>query len=172
MSFSLLVSAITINNTIGDTAPSITTNINRKLAKIHNEELLDFDKQYKENYLKERNNFSDLPFKNVTLKENARFLVGNRNDNIKGFEVNNNKFAIDLLGCNSYSKYCTFRVNGMPTKHLYSLKDFPDRKTSFDLDGQYVIKIENIDFDYCDNRRFCSFAYEAYHVVDVSIKRK
>lgn len=149
----------------------VNENISR-LAKIFNEDNLDFDREFRDLYLAQRKNFSDLPFKNVTTKENARLLIGSRNDNIKGYEINNTRFAIDLLGCNSYSRYCTFRINGVPTKQIYSPRDFPDGKVSFDLDGQYVVKIENIVFDYCDGRRFCHLGLEGYHVVDVSIERK
>ena len=146
-------------------------NISR-LAKLFNEDKVEFDKNFRDDYLSKRNNFSDLHFKKVILKENARLIVGNREDNIKGFEVNNKSFAIDLIGCNSYSKYCAFRINGVPTKQMYSIKDFPNRKISFDLDGQYVMKIDNITFDFCDNRRFCHLGYEGYNVVDISIERK
>ncbi len=161
---SILVNAIVPENKISKSYGN--------LSKVYNEDNLEFDKNFRDDYLSKRNNFSDLHFKKVILKENARLIVGNREDNIKGFEVNNKSFAIDLLGCNSYSKYCAFRINGVPTKQMYSIKDFSDRKTSFDLDGQYVMKIENIIFDFCDDRRFCHLGYEGYHVVDVSVERK
>ena len=171
LSLSLLAGAVNVSNIIQDNAP-ININNSNKLAKIYNEDLMDFDKDYRAQYLNDHKNFSNINFKKVVNREDAKFLVGSRNDNIKGFNVNNESFAIDLLGCNSYSKYCTFRINGVPTKHMYSIKDFPDRKTSFDLGGQYIMKIENIVFDFCDNRRFCHLGAEGYHVVDIMVEKK
>ena len=169
----LFVSAAVTNSTINiSTNESIDVNNATTLAKVYDEDNLDFDRDYKIKYLDLRNNFSDLNFKKVVDKEDVTLTVGAKNDNIKGFYVNNKSFAIDLLGCNSYSRYCTFRINGVPTKQMYSPKDFSNKKISFDLDGQHVMKIENIVFDFCDNRRFCHLGYEGYHVVDVSVERK
>lgn len=142
------------------------------LAKLFNEDNLDFDRDYKTKYLNDHKNFSNINFKKIIDKEDSTLSVGARNDNIKGFEINNSRFAIDLIGCNSYSKYCTFRINGVPTKQVYSPKDIPNKKTSFDLDEQYVMKVENIVFDFCDNRRFCHLGYEGYNIVNVSIEKK
>src|SRR3989338_8229982 len=40
--------------------------VNSQLAKVYNEENLDFDRAYRDNYLQERNYFSDLNYEIVT----------------------------------------------------------------------------------------------------------
>ena len=96
--------------------------------------------------------------------------VGNVNDNVKKINVNNEKsYTINLLSCNSYEKYCTFRVNDVPTGKLHSPKDFSDKPTSYQLDDKYSLKITNIEFDFCNNQRFCNIGFEAYHVMDILI---
>ena len=143
------------------------------LAKIFNEDNLEFDKEYKKKYLDLNKNFSNLNFKKIAEKEDIVMTVGARINNIKGLEINNKNFAIDLITCNSYERYCAFRINGVPTKKLFSFEEFGTaKKTSFDLDANYIIKINSVNFDFCDNRRFCHLGYEGYHKVDVSIEEK
>ena len=149
------------------------TNVTNILAKVFNEDNLGFDREFKLQYLNEYKNFSYLNFKKVVGREGFIFSVGAKNDNIKGFNINNKNFAIDLLTCSSYERYCAFRINGVPTKKLFSIKDFGNiRKKSFDLDENYTLKINSIEFDFCDNKRFCHLGYEGYHLVNVSIERK
>jgi len=167
-----LSGAVTSQNTIAQGFEINTSKI-RNLTKLFNEDSLDFDREYRIKYLNERNNFSNLNFKNVVDRDVTAFTVGARNDNVKGFNVNNKNFAIDLIDCDSWERYCAFRINGVPTKKLFSFSEFGgNRKNSFDLDGNYILKINSIEFDFCDNRRFCHLGYEGYHVVDVSIEKK
>lgn len=179
---SINLSEISINTTLSNLTNNSIVIENRSsnftgniltLAKVFNEDNLDFDREFRLRYLNEHKNFSYIDFKRLTGRDEVVFSVGAKNDNIKGFNVNNKNFVIDLLGCNSYERYCIFRINGIPTKKLHSIKDFRNtRKNSFDLDELYIIKINSIEFDFCDNKRFCHLGYEGYHIVNVSIERK
>ena len=181
----LIVSAAVLNSTSNANLPNITIpspinsienqNINfpLNLAKVFNEDNLDFDREIRAHYLDEHKNFSDLNFKKITDRDESIFMVGAKNDNIKGFNVNKKNFALHLMYCDSYNRYCIFKINGIPTKRLFSFKEFEDTKTnSFDLDESYKMKINFVEFDFCDNRRFCHLGYEGYHVVNISIERK
>jgi len=151
-----------------------TPNIAKKgLAKLLNEDNLDFDRNYKAKYLLDRNNFSDMDFEIKSVGSILNLKTGARQDNLKGVKLNDKDFAIDLVSCDSYERYCTFRINGVPTKKMFGSTDFGNaRKHSFDLDENYSIKVNSIVFDFCDNRRFCHLGMEAYHVVNMSIERK
>ena len=76
----------TINITLPVNETSVDIGI---LAKIYNQGNLDFDREYRLRYLQNNNNFSDIVFKNLTSDERFTLKVGSRNDNIKGFNVNN-----------------------------------------------------------------------------------
>ena len=138
--------------------------VNAQLAKVYDEENLDFDRDYRDNYLQERNYFSDLNYEIVTGGHSLTAKVGGPYYNdYKAINLNNpKKYVFDLLGCNSYSKYCTFRVNGVPTGKM-------EDGGAFKLDEEYTMKIENIEFDFCDNRAFCHIGFEAYNIIDFVI---
>ena len=143
------------------------------LAKIFNEDNLVFDRDYLYEYLEDRKNFSDLDFKNITVNDKLTLKYGAVLEPLSGIKINDENFAIEVMGCNSYERYCTFRINGVPTKKLYSLEEFQgSRKPDFDLDDDYKLTIENIVFDYCDGQRFCSLGYESYNIIDVKIKSR
>ncbi|MBS3102154.1 hypothetical protein J4458_01760 [Candidatus Woesearchaeota archaeon] len=138
--------------------------VNSQLAKVYNEENLDFDRAYRDNYLQERNYFSDLNYEIVTGGYSQTSKVGGPYYNdYKAINLNNQKkYVFDLLSCNSYEKYCVFRINGVPTGKI-------EKGATFRLDEQYSMKIEDIVFDFCDNRAFCHLGYEAYNIVDFII---
>ena len=65
-----------------------------------------------------------------------------------------------------------FRINGIPTKRIYSLDiNDPDKQTTFSINNDYSIQIKSITFDYCDRKKFCDIYYEAYEVVEVEVGR-
>lgn len=143
------------------------------LAKIVNEDNLDFDKGYRNQYLEERNNFLNLNFESVAEEKDDIFTTGAKNDNLKGYKINNENFAVELITCDSYERFCAFRINGVPTKKIYDFKNFGSaRKSAFDIDEGYELKINSVEFDFCDNRKFCHLGYEGYNIVNLSIKRK
>ena len=166
---SIIVGAVTHDININNTNQNKTNT----LSKVFNEDVIDFDKQFRDEYLKQRNNFSNLNFKRIIDKEDFILKVGARNDKLRGIEINQSRFVVDLISCNPHERYCAFRVNGVPTKKLFSVKDFGNNKTAtFELDRNYILKINSISFDFCDNRRFCHLGADGYHVVDVSVERK
>ena len=136
--------------------------VNARLAKVYNEDNLDFDRAYRDQYLKDYSYFSNIDYVKTSGSYLTVMKVGNVNDNIKGVNINNEKkYAIHLLYCNAYS-YCAFRINGVP---------FPQARkdSTFQLDDQYTMKITNIVFNYCDTKAFCNIGFEAYNIVDVLI---
>ncbi len=143
------------------------------LAKVFNEDNLDFDREYKRKYLDLRNNFSEITFSNITSDVSYTLKVGAKNDKLRAIKINDNNFVIDLLYCKLQGRYCAFRVNGVPAARLHSFEEFgSDRINSFDIDGNYVLKVNSVKFNQCDNHRFCHLGYEGYHLVDVSIEGK
>ena len=141
-----------------------------QLAKVYDEENLDFDREYRDNYLQERNHFADLDYTIVTGGHKLTAKVGGPYYNdYKAINLNNQKkYVFDLIDCDSYERYCTFRINGVPTGKMHNPNEFPNKKTSFRLDEEYIIKIDDIKFDYCGDNRFCSIG-EFYHVIDILI---
>ena len=116
-----------------------------KLAKIFNEDNLDFDKEIRLKYLEKNNNFSSALFTNITGKTDFKLNVGAKQDKIRGISINSSNFVIDLLYCELNGRYCAFRVNGVPAAKLHSSEEFGNtRKNSFDMDGNYVLKVNSI----------------------------
>ncbi len=142
-----------------------------KLGKLRNEDQLDFDKDYKDKFLEERHNYSDLAFEKIEDSKTYELKIGAKKDSLRGFEINQGKYAVDLLTCNSYQRYCTFRVNGIPTKGIYVKNENQGRQDSFALDDQYSLTIESAELDFCDNKRFCHLGFEGYHIVNVKVGR-
>jgi len=143
------------------------------LAKVFGEDDLGFDKSNRDRWLEEHGHYANIKFKNVVPNQHLTLKVGAKRDNIKGIKFDDQNFVIDLLTCNSYRRTCAFRINGVPTKRLYPFNEFQDnRKHSFDLNQNYKLKINSVQFDYCDGRRFCHLGYEGYHVVTVEVVGK
>jgi hypothetical protein len=153
----------------------IETNLSKKmvLATLYNENDLKFNKNYRKKYLKKNNNFSTVKFRNFSRKKTFTFRIGAQNDKIKGSQIENKNFAIDLISCNSYEGYCAFRVNGIPTKQVYMPeKTSTGKRNTFALDENHIIKINSARFNVCPNKRFCHLGYEGYHEVNVTIVRR
>ncbi|MBI2647698.1 hypothetical protein HYW99_04420 [Candidatus Woesearchaeota archaeon] len=166
------LSNITITN-YSTTVENLSTKNISKLVKVFNEDNLDFDRELRLKYIEKNNNFSKVLFINIAGKTDFKLNVGAKQDKIRGISINNSNFVIDLLYCEINGRYCTFRINGVPVAKLHSSEEFgTSKQTSFDLDGNYVLKVNSIKFNYCDNRRFCHLGYEGYDIVDVSIDRK
>ena len=171
-SINITLNEIIINQTILNLSNGIS-NGTFDLAEVFNEDGLDFDRKLKNKYLRENNNFSHIKFKKISNKENFKLKAGAKQDKIRGISVNNKNFAVDLLYCEQSGRYCAFRINGVPAAKLHSFKEFGESKeNSFDMDGDYALKVNSIEFDRCDNKRFCHFGYEGYNIVNVSVERK
>ena len=94
----------------------------------------------------------------------------------KGFNghmINGKRYIIELLACDRRSKSCSFMINGdVVTKNIFlSDKEKEGKQVGFDLDGDYMLVINSIRFDYCDNKRICDYDYEAYDLVDIAVKK-
>lgn len=174
---------IALNSGLDDVSSNITTKALpiipengtiHSLAKVFNEETLDFDRDYAQEYLQLRNNFTDLKFKRLfDAPEAITFTGGNKIDNLKGIQTNKGKFAMDLVYCDEFEGFCKFRINGVPTERLYPSDKVDGSKTdSFSIDGNYTIKVTSVKVNQCDNHRFCHLGYEGYHKVDVVVEKK
>ena len=166
-----------INDSIFDFTRRIiidkTANLESKkvLAKLYNQDSGSFDKEYSKQYLAVYKNFSDIEYKAIDADDLTIMKVGARKDNIKGFDIEGDRFAVHLIHCDRRSQSCAFRINGVPTGKLYT-KNTLSKQTEFSLTKDYSLKIDSIKFDFCDGRRFCNLFHEAYDVVDVEVKGK
>ena len=140
------------------------------------ETTIDYDNDYAEVYLKSRNYYKDLAFVRLdTLEEDATFpmMAGNGVSDVFGVTINDNEYAIHLLDCYKEKEACAFRVNGVPTGWIgkENTAQVPRKQRSFKLNDDYQLVIKSIQFNYCDNRRFCDYFYESYDLVELSIER-
>lgn len=141
----------------------------RLASKVNNTSI---DTPYITDYLKLYKNFSDIQYerlsKNSTVK--TRLTAGAKEDNLRGFEMGYDRYAIHLILCNHNTKTCAFRVNGVTTGALSANSDknavVPSK---FDLDENSTLEITGIQLDYCNGRRFCNVYYEAYDIVNVTV---
>lgn len=123
-----------------------------------------FSDDYGKEYLMRNNNFSDIKFAKLT--ENTKTVslkTGNVIDNIKGYEINKNKYAIHLIACDREKNTCNFRINGVLANDL-------GVSNTFALDNSYGITVKSIKIDYCDNRRVCDFLFDAYDLVEIEVE--
>ena len=150
--------------------PSVAAHV---LARVFNQDNLDYDRGYAQEYLSLRHNFSDLPYREVNDREDFSLTMGNKPNDVGGFSINNSRFAVHVVYCDGFAGFCKFRVNGVLTPQLYFSEKLDSGKTdSFDLDGNYVLTIKSAQFELCDNHRFCHLGYEGYDKVDAMIERK
>ena len=166
----LLTIVTAVNVTNSSNSVSIVINVvSPRLDTIYNETNLDYDRVYAREYLDLRHNFSDISFKEVTGREDFVLSMGNRVDDVRGFRINNESFAVHLVYCDEFKKFCKFRINGVisPKMYIPSLGE-----NSFDFHQNYTLTIEDAKFNQCDNHRFCHLGYEGYHKVDVRVDRK
>jgi len=166
----IFVLGVTLPNTQNS---NLDLNKSIKLAKLYNEDSLDFDRQYRLHYLQKNKNFSDVVFNNITGNTKYTLKAGAVNERIKSVKLNNQNYVIDLLYCEINGKYCAFRINGVPVPQIRSFEQFGNSKvTSFDIDGNYILKVNSIKFNHCEGTGFCHFGYQSYDVVDVLVERK
>jgi hypothetical protein len=155
---------------INDPQVSDIVNETTQLATVINGRSI--DTPYIQNYLRTYKNFSNIKYEKIPFNSTTklRLTVGAKEDNIKGFEIGSKRYAIHLIFCDHITKTCAFRINGVATGALAAINNLKANITSkFDLDENYALQIENIQFYYCDNRRFCNVHYEAYDIVNISV---
>ncbi|MDP3734616.1 MAG: hypothetical protein Q8R37_05290 [Nanoarchaeota archaeon] len=151
------------NNTL---IPSV-----HRLALVFNQANIDYDREYALEYLNLRHNFSDIEYVEVGTSHNFTMRMGNYLDDLKGVNINSSNFAVHLIFCDEFKKFCKFRINGVPTTTLYTPDVLADSNT-FDIDGNYILKLNSAEFNKCNNQVFCHLGYEGYHEVDVAVERK
>ncbi len=160
------------NQTTNTTLETLDSGINEtpNLAKIVHG--ISTDTPYIQNYLEIYKNFSEIEYKKVRVnsKTEARLIVGAKEENVQGFELNKTRYVIHLILCNHNTKECAFRINGVPTGGL-AAKDNAEAAApqSFDFDENTTLQINSIQLDYCDGRRFCNVHHEAYDIVNVTV---
>ncbi|NQV09131.1 hypothetical protein HQ529_04730 [Candidatus Woesearchaeota archaeon] len=150
----------------------VDTNITIKegLAKVYNGDILNYDRNFEKKYLEVYNNFSDIEFSRISETAPVDMKVGAVNKNIKGLNINNKTYAIHLIACDQHYNSCNFRINGVPTRKIYSSElSKSGVQKNFRFDEDYELEIKSIKFKFCDNRRFCDYYYESYDLVEVKI---
>lgn len=83
----------------------------------------------------------------------------------KIYTLGSNEYNFEHLLCNREDNKCAIVINGKTTGPL-SVSD------TYNLDNNYFFKIDSITFDFCDNRRFCDYDFQAYDIVKFSIYSK
>ncbi len=128
--------------------------------------LLTFD------YFSQNDNFSSIAYVAIDsqLPKQIALSTDHGNENIKGIELNNERYLIDLIACDYNQQACFFKINGVSTGALHS-KEI-STKSKFGLDENHQIEISSITWDYCGNRRFCNLHYESNHIVDLVVMAK
>ncbi|MBW2974689.1 hypothetical protein KY366_03130 [Candidatus Woesearchaeota archaeon] len=128
-------------------------------------------------YIKWHNDFSSLEFEKIeqikkTEKKISRpMLVGNSNHELKGFEIENKKYAFDLIACDRETDSCEFKVNGIRTGKIHLNKD--DGPIAFNIDENYKVKVNSIKYNICDpDVPICDKRYEAYDLVELEVVRE
>lgn len=156
--------------------PALQRNASKHvLAKVFNEEALDYDREYALLYLTLHGNFSNLRFYDVTGdKEAFTMRIGNvENEDVRGLSISNNNFVIQVVHCDEFKKFCKFRINGVPTPELYPSELLTSENgNSFIFDRAYFIKVNTVRVNQCNTHRFCHLGYEGYHAVNVSIEKR
>jgi hypothetical protein len=140
-----------------------------KFASIINNEST--DTPYIREYFGLYENFSDVNYLDLD-KEKRRFgvervkqLIIRDNDFSKdklGFVVNNTKFVVHMIVCNKERNFCALRVNGVLIK-VSANSEIP-------LTEDYTLKVDSIDYGFCDHRRFCNRHYDAYDRILMSLE--
>lgn len=166
-------------NQTGEQALNVITNLSARnnqtpqlARKVSN---ISIDTPYVLDYLKLYKNFSSIQYermpKNSTVK--TKLAVGAKEDNIRGFEMGYDRYAIHLILCNHNTKTCAFRINGVATGALSAISDkSAEASSKFDLDENATLEVTGIQLDYCDGRRFCNVYYEAYDIVNLTVITK
>ncbi|MBI2134700.1 hypothetical protein HYU09_01805 [Candidatus Woesearchaeota archaeon] len=117
-----------------------------QLAEIYNEENLDFDRDYRDNYLADYNYFSDLEFVITSGGDKLHMDTSTTSQTLRGININGKNFAFDFIGCDAWERYCSFRINGVPTKKTFDPNYHPDKQTSFRFDEDYSLLIETVNY--------------------------
>lgn len=137
------------------------------VTKIGNKKLP--DDEWTKKYMKRYNNFSDINF--VDIQNKTNFILKNRMGNIplKGLTIGKKKYAIHVTYCSLGKGACAFRINGIPIKYLYDPKR--GNPSTFDLEDNYRLKINSIEFDHCLCSP-CDPGLCGIDIVDISIEKK
>lgn len=139
------------------------------LAPVVNGESID-DDPYTKEYLRFHGFFGNLSLETIDKDGGAVFNAGNVPEDIKGFVINDEVYAIHLVLCAEEHNACYFRVNGVPTGRI-TMKDsnVNDVAKFFTLKEDYRLEVNSIHFNYCGTYRFCDMRHEAYDLVNISI---
>ncbi len=166
----LVVGAVSINEKVYKVRYlNITLESASEIARINN---IEFNENYRDEYMQVFNDFSDISYKRIRTGESASKVmkIGAKKDNIAGYQIGDKRYVIHLIDCDREANSCAFRVNGVPTKDIYNSKvEDSSKKKSFKLDSNHEIVIKSIQFNFCDNRRYCDVPFDAYHLVEVEV---
>ena len=159
--FSFIISSISAYGLLNSSAVLADT-VNGQ--SIDTPEIQSFLDRYSEVY-------KNVNFERVANSSTYKMLIGNEMDNVKGYELSGKNYIVHLLYCGKSSDSCIFRVNGVNTKRIYS-PGTKDLTNEFDIDGEYKLTINSIEFDYCGDVGYCNLHYEAFDRVNVEVVRE
>jgi hypothetical protein len=121
-------------------------------------------------YVKTHEEFEGVNYAVLSQDTQTRLQLraGNLPEELKGVQTATERYALQLMMCDRQSQSCSFRVNGKSTGELYAHPGV-NHANAVALDEKFILKIDKITFDFCDNRRFCDSNFQAYDLVDTSI---
>ena len=109
------------------------------------------------------NHFQNLNFKPIDEEYTTEIKEGYSYFDPKGYIINNKGYVIHLIKCVRELQGCYFRINGLSTGKLQAGDEYT-------LDETHSLHIESIEYDYCDNKRFCDYYYDAYDRVEIDVQ--
>lgn len=121
-------------------------------------------------YMEVYKDLSEVQYESISpgQRSDLQLRAGNIEEEIKGIQDGSEQIAVHLITCDPETRSCAFRVNGQATKALYEKEDLL-KPNAVTISPNYVLKINSIRFNYCDDRRFCASHFQAYDIADVSV---
>lgn len=159
---SVFVGAVAVNESLSIPNESFLNKTEPKLAEFVNGKSI--HTEYYGNVYSKYFNLSKTKFELIKNGStvSTSLKIGNKIDWIKGFTINNENYAIHLVGCNRQKITCNFRVNGILVKDLSA-------GGIFYLNTNQSVKVKSITLDFCDNKFVCDYMFDSYDLVEIEI---
>ena len=155
-----------------DTQTLLLENDGVELATIVNG--VSIEDSYIQEYLKQRRFFNETSFSPINEDVSTIMESGNSvAENVRGYIIKGEKYAIHLIICDEEARACYFRINGVPTgKFVPKDSKSKDGIRFFELDGEFGIEIESIKFNDCGDRHFCDIYWDEENIVNISVVKR
>lgn len=122
------------------------------------------DDPYIPKYLEHYKNFSYVDFEYAQAGQSYKIYLkaGNVKEKIYGYILNDQAYAIHLVGCDRSKKTCNLRINGILISALSG-------GYIVNINDNYELDINSIKIDYCDNKDVCDYLFDTYDLVEAEI---